>query len=219
MAAGLRHSLQLPANLLPSLRRSSLLPAATATAPHPPALPVLRTSPHPSASPPPSCRSAPEIKAPTIDAKGFLAPELQGTPPPKEASCCSRRVCCPLKLTAPLLAAASCRRPTGPPLALRRLRKPSTMRALSTAASSWSTTGSAWTCLRKCKRRRATTLLCRGTPRRGVGGVVEGRALSSNLPTYLHRSSLRQLAMRMSRLLLPLWNLGRNVAAGAADRC
>lgn len=33
------------------------------------------------------CRSAPEIKAPTIDAQGFLAPELQGVPPPKQASC------------------------------------------------------------------------------------------------------------------------------------
>lgn len=36
--------------------------------------------------PPLPGRSAPEIKAPTIDAKGFLAPELQGVPPPQEAS-------------------------------------------------------------------------------------------------------------------------------------
>lgn len=92
------------ANLLPSLRRSSLLPAASAAAPACAAR--AGTSPHPAASPSPSCRSAPEIKAPTIDAKGFLAPELQGTPPPKEASCCrvgfAAPACPPLSSPPPL---------------------------------------------------------------------------------------------------------------------
>lgn len=95
-------------------------PPHVPAAPAPP-LPV--PMPPPSVPPPAERRPAADaIKAPTIDAKGFLAPERQGTPPPKEASGCGRHplwVCCRWACPGrcpPLSRAAPAPHPPPPPL-------------------------------------------------------------------------------------------------------